>query len=66
MSGREQKLIDIAFELVGVISDPKYAAHFEPMTHEERMDWVAHQLRQCGFDTSPVGMSWGVLRPSTN
>ena len=27
----------------------------------ERMAWVANNLRDSGFDTHPIGMSWGVL-----
>lgn len=25
-------------------------------------EWVADQLRKCGFDTAPCGASWGVLK----
>lgn len=61
MSDREQKLVDIAFDLVATAFDRQYAAHFAGLTHEQRMAWVADQLRKCGFDTKPVGASWGVL-----
>ena len=32
------------------------------MTREEYGAWIAEQLRLCGFDTFPCGMSWGVLK----
>jgi len=62
MAEREQKLIDILFSCVLTISDPEHAGAFSKKTKEERAAWVAEQLRGCGFDTSPVGASWGVLR----
>jgi len=27
----------------------------------EVAEWVADQLKQCGYPTKPCGMSWGVL-----
>lgn len=57
-----QKLIDIMFQCVLLRHDPQYRAHFDAKTQEEMAEWVAHQLRECGFDTSPCGMSWGVLK----
>lgn len=58
-SAPEQKLVDLIFEITGVAMER--TEFFAPKTHEERMQWVAHQLQQCGFPTTPVGMSWGVL-----
>lgn len=58
---REQKLIDLTFEITAMISNPIYSFLFAHKTQEERMDWVATQLRSCGFDTQPIGSSWGVL-----
>jgi hypothetical protein len=55
-----QKLIDVCFEIGLVISDPKH--DFGKQTQEQRADWIAKQLRGCGFDTSPCGGSWGVLK----
>jgi len=28
----------------------------------DQANWVAEQLRGCGFDTTPCGSSWGVLK----
>ena len=28
---------------------------------EKHMEWVADQLRQCGYPTKPMGISWGIL-----
>lgn len=55
----EQKLVDIAFSLVG--SAGMNLEWFGKQTHEQRMDWVAKQLAGCGFHTTPCGSSWGVL-----
>lgn len=55
-----QKLVDISFELVAAMFE--HHEHFATQTHKERMEWVADQLRKCGFDTVPMGMSWGFLR----
>lgn len=56
---REQKLVDISFQLVYTALEN--AEHFKSKTQEERMEWVAKQLRDCGFYTIPSGASWGVL-----
>lgn len=56
---REQTLVDIAFQLV---SATHFSADwFATMTHEQKMKWVAEQLAGCGFHTTPMGASWGVL-----
>lgn len=63
MASNEQKLVDISFELVSTaLSNPKF---FEGKTQEERMAWVADQLKKCGFPTTPAGLSWGVLDKAT-
>lgn len=61
MSDREQKLVDIAFDLVATAFDREHAGYMHKLSNEQRMAWVADQLRKCGFDTRPVGASWGVL-----
>lgn len=50
----EQKLIDMMFEI---------AIRLKPlgMSKESVAEWVSDQLRQNGFDTTPRGLSWGVL-----
>ena len=56
----EQKLIDIMFQIALTIqANP---GDFQGMTNEQVAEWVADQLRQCGFPTAPCGMSWGVLQ----
>lgn len=47
-----QKLIDICF-LCGLTSFSG--------SMQEKAEWIARQLRLCGFDTKPVGASWGIL-----
>ena len=63
---REQKLIDLVFE-IAQISARSYSSVKSPDDYtkhhrESHMLWVARQLRNNGFDTVPVGMSWGVLK----
>lgn len=58
---REQKLVTIAFQLVSTAFDPTNVAIISAMSHKERMEWVADNLRGCGFPTVPVGSNWGVL-----
>jgi hypothetical protein len=56
---REQKLIDIMFEIALTIKDSKV---LQKKTNEELCAWVSGQLKTCGFDTEPMGASWGVLK----
>ena len=37
------------------------AKYLHGKSNEEIAAWVALQLRECGFETTPVGASWGVL-----
>jgi len=58
MEKKEQKLIDLMFEMVlAATNDPVFCKR----KRGERMAWVANNLRENGFDTHPVGMKWGVL-----
>jgi hypothetical protein len=57
---REQKLIDLIFEIGLMISDPKIGLTEKPI--EEKAAWIAKQLKACGFETTPCGASWGVLK----
>jgi len=59
---KQQKLIDICFEIAMTLHDPKYRKHFHSMDKEHLAKWVRHQLKGCGFDTEPCGSSWGVLK----
>lgn len=62
MENREQKLIDLMFQMVLVATnDPVFCNR----PRGERMAWVANNLRDSGFDTHPIGMSWGVLVDSS-
>lgn len=54
---REQKLIDIMFEVVMV------SKTMQDMSNEVLALWVRRQLTACGFPTEPIGASWGVLVP---
>jgi hypothetical protein len=55
----EQKLVDLCFEIALMISDKEYKLYEKSI--EEKAEWIAHQLKECGFPTMPCGMSWGVL-----
>ena len=59
MRSPEQRLIDIMFEVAFMVREMKT---FQKMEREELADWIRTQLRSCGFDTEPVGASWGVLK----
>lgn len=59
--GREQKLIDILFECVMLVTSPGHAQKFQHMKREKVGAWVREQLEGCGFHTEPCGASWGVL-----
>lgn len=56
---REQKLVDMIFEMAvrTAMGDYKFASR------EEAARWAARNLRALGFNTTPVGMSFGVLIP---
>lgn len=55
---REQKLVDICFAVAQhMLSSPPVG----PQRRELAAEWTARQLRDCGFDTQPIGSSWGVL-----
>lgn len=56
-----QKLIDICFTCVLTATDDKYP-QLKNGTDEEKATWVARQLRLCGYDTEPIGASWGRLK----
>lgn len=56
---REQKLIDICFQIGITIH---HHNSLKVMSKEKLTGWIAEQLKECGFPTKPVGMSWGVLQ----
>lgn len=55
----EQRLVDLIFE-VGMVTKI-YADSFTNIPTEEYAEWIAQQLRLHGFETTPRGLSWGVL-----
>jgi hypothetical protein len=59
MNNDIQKLIDIVFEVGLTIHQND---QLEKMTKEEVANWISTQLRLCGYDTEPIGSSWGVLK----
>ena len=58
MKDKQQKLIDIMFEIGLTI---KTNSSLQKMTDEELTFWIRKQLSQCGFETEPLGASWGIL-----
>lgn len=58
---REQKLVDLCFEMVYIACDQTHREWFDNRTRDERMQWVANNLESCGFPTVPVGMVWGKI-----
>ena len=59
---REQKLVDLCFEMVLAVTSKAHADAFKVKTNEEKAEWVAKTLKECGFETTPCGASWGVLK----
>jgi len=59
MKSNEQKLIDIMFEIGLMIHNNEW---FNEKSNEEVAEWIREQLKMCGFDTKPIGSSWGVLK----
>lgn len=59
MKSNEQKLIDIIFEIGLMIHNNEW---FNEKSNEEVAEWIREQLKICGFDTEPIGSSWGVLK----
>lgn len=58
---KEQELIDICFALVATATDSSNQDFFHDKTMEEKMQWVSEKLKNCGYETEPIGASWGVL-----
>ena len=54
---REQQLVDIMFQVALMCAERMHGK-----SNEEIAEWVARQLRECGFETSPRGASWGMLK----
>lgn len=57
-----QKLINICFSCVLVATDEECYKIKYAESNEIKAEWVAKQLRSCGFDTEPMGMLWGRLK----
>lgn len=57
---REQKLIDIMFEIGLTIASHEFFANHK--SNETVAKWISEQLKKCGFETEPTGSSWGVLK----
>ena len=58
---REQKLVDLCFEMVLLVTSDVCIDHFRQMTAVEKAKWVSDTLKECGFSTKAIGSSWGVL-----
>jgi hypothetical protein len=57
---KQQEIIDATFQIALVISQKHEC--FKDKSEEDVAEWVAEQLRNLGFDTHPVGSSWGILK----
>jgi hypothetical protein len=49
-------LVDITFQIAIAAAE-----HMHGKTTEEVATWTAAQLRGCGYETVPMGASWGYL-----
>lgn len=57
----EQKLVDMMFQVAQLSAINWQSPNYYGEHQEKHMEWVAKQLRLVGFETKPVGASWGVL-----
>jgi len=57
----QQILIDMMFEIGIMIHTDN---RLRKLSRDEIGEWIAEQLRMMGFDTHPVGSSWGMLEPN--
>tara|TARA_R110002153_G_C13191747_1_gene486124 strand:+ start:684 stop:875 length:192 start_codon:yes stop_codon:yes gene_type:complete len=56
---REQKLVDIIFQVVRAIEINKN----NWVEDADLIEWTRSQLKGCGFEVSdPIGMSYGLLK----
>jgi len=59
MKNNDQKLVDLCFHIGITIHAYEI---LQKLSRKDLGTWVADQLRNNGFDTTPVGLSWGVLK----
>jgi len=57
---REQELVDFCFSIVLTALD--HYKYFENKSEDERAQWIAEKLRDYGFETERIGISWGILK----
>lgn len=62
MNNNTQKLIDIVFEIA--LTMKENTDWVKDSTNEEIAQWVSKQLLSCGYQTVPMGASWGILKKS--
>jgi hypothetical protein len=62
MTSNTQKLIDIAFEIA--LTMKQNIDWVEKSTDEDITQWVSKQLSECGYQTIPLGISYGILKKS--
>ena len=62
LQSREQKLVDLCFEFAIKSPGFTWAGYEEHTMNCTIANWVQSTLKDCGFDTTPCGMSWGVLK----
>lgn len=54
---REQKLVDIIYEMMCVIKENRN----NWVEDTDLIEWARDQLKKSGFDTVPCGVSHGIL-----
>tara|TARA_R110000851_G_scaffold209517_2_gene361947 strand:- start:7436 stop:7621 length:186 start_codon:yes stop_codon:yes gene_type:complete len=60
MKNKTQKLIDIVFEVALTMKENN--DWVQNATNGEIVEWVSKQLSSCGYNTIPMGASWGILK----
>lgn len=56
---RERQLVDLFFEVGLFLALDSQL--FEGKSTEEKAEWLRSQLSNAGFETIPMGSSWGYL-----
>lgn len=62
---KQQELIDILFAIVMTMHDSAVSMSrnwVADMSRAQIAAWAADQLRAAGYNTHPMGQSWGVLK----
>ena len=55
----EQQLIDLMYTIA--LTTYEWQVNNDSVDRKDIAKWVTNTLRSCGYETMPIGSSWGVL-----